>query len=418
MLSRDAIQQDLEGILDVIMGAFPNSYPESERDKKKEQIGKSIDDWKVMDENGRIIAALYVRKDKMRIGRSTITKGDVGDVSVLPEYQGKGIGSELMKETLAWMKQSGQYDLSRLGGYYQFYARFGYLKFCRRHMVIHVGKTEKIGNSKTYEGKFAISAKHLMAIKVYDPASHFASLKNLIEKYQDLYNGSLVLDHFDEFPAGPLTFVYEDEGKVDGIMQAIEHVNGITDVEAKMSIYKLEYERDKPWVLDALIKYAYNYALEKGYGRITSVVNFEPRLIENLCSTGVHFKLVEYYSGQASNMLQIVNMPTLFKNLAKEFEYRISRSAAAQWKGIIEIASAKDCIQLKVESGKIEVVSGEKPDIAICLKEFYLLNLVLGLMSFVEAEVAMEKVLIPGNLEYSLVRDLFPSGIVCSGVWG
>lgn len=171
--------------------------------------------------------------------------------------------------------------------------------------------------------------------------------------------------------------------------------------------------------MDTLLKYIYNYAFDKGFGLIKALINIEPTLVRQMSLSGMHFQIVDSFQGRASTMLQIVNLSSFFTNLAAELEYRLSRSASKNWQGVIEIVTGKEDVQLSVKDGKIEVTAGAQPDIAIYLDEYYLLNLVLGVMSFDVAETAFQKMVLTGDTDHSLLRDLFPgSTVYYQGVLG
>ena len=93
---RSATQQDIEKILNVVEKAFRIEKGSDKWENMKNLIFKEPENWRVLLENGEIIGAAHIGKSWLKIGKSKILKGDVGEVSILPEYQGKGYGTKLM----------------------------------------------------------------------------------------------------------------------------------------------------------------------------------------------------------------------------------------------------------------------------------------------------------------------------------
>ena len=87
--------------------------------------------FRVLEADGRITGVALITHERLCVGSCEIIKGDVGEVSVLPDFQGKDYGSALMRDVVQWMRDN-DYDISRLGGYSIFYRRFGYVPFPRR----------------------------------------------------------------------------------------------------------------------------------------------------------------------------------------------------------------------------------------------------------------------------------------------
>ena len=125
---RTANREHTKEILKVLEETFKIKRESKEWKDWKRLVTEEPENWRVLLLNNQIIGAVHIGRDKLRIGRSTILKGDVGEVSILPKYQGEGYGTELMRDTVAWMRRK-RYDISRLGGLARFYSRFGYIRF-------------------------------------------------------------------------------------------------------------------------------------------------------------------------------------------------------------------------------------------------------------------------------------------------
>ena len=121
---RRAIEEDAKEILRVMAQAFGRA-PDSERyEHDRENIARKIDEHWVLVREEEIVGAMHIKRDEIQVGRAIVAKADVGEVCIAPGYQGKGLGTALMRMTVKQLRKDG-YPLSRLGGYRRFYERFG-----------------------------------------------------------------------------------------------------------------------------------------------------------------------------------------------------------------------------------------------------------------------------------------------------
>ena len=109
---------------------------------------------------------------------------------------------------------------------------------------------------------------------------------------------------------------------------------------------------------------------------------------------------------------------SLFEHMVPELEDRLAQSASAPWPGVVEIEIEKDKVQLEIGHGRIGVVSGRNPQVRLVMKELYLLQLILGLLSFSEVRDVLTEKTVLDPTQASLLNDLFPRKRVCSGNWG
>jgi predicted N-acetyltransferase YhbS len=417
---RPAELKDAEDIVKVLIGAFRKEESKEGYKRELEKVLKSMekDNWFVLIKDGNIIGTVKIEKHKLRIGKSLIIKGDVGDVAVLPEYQGKGYGSKLMENTVLWMRKE-KYDLSRLGGLVKFYSRFGYIRFPRRYIEIIVGTKARAGADIMEEGEIPIDEKLKSKIRLFDPEKDFSSYVELVEKFEERYNGSLLREKPLKAKdiVGPLFFVFVEDGKVVGYFSGCRYEKDLGGPEGMLTIYNIGYEWERPYVLKALVSYINNLGYREGIKRITIRLPFDPEIIKTISETPVRFQVIETYGGTSGNMIQIINMKSLFERLIPELEERIKNSIAS-FKGILEIAIEKDSVKIGIDKGKIKVLKDGKPDVKIEIKEFYLIQLVLGLLSFSEIEELVDRGRKLKIEEKEVLRILFPRKPVFSGVWG
>ena len=130
----------------------------------------------------------------------------------------------------------------------------------------------------------------------------------------------------------------------------------------------------------------------------------------------MYFKCIENYEGIASNMLQIVNIQSLFERFIPELEERLKNSFFPKFNGIVEIAIEKDKVQLHINNGKLKCVINKKPDIKLFIKEFYLLHLILGLLSFEEVKFSFKNTKLRAK-DIALFNTLFPRKLIILDNW-
>ncbi|MCX8083242.1 MAG: GNAT family N-acetyltransferase [bacterium] len=412
---RQASRGDIDRVIEVLDKAFNRNIVGDREvyEKKYREIEKGMDNWLVLEADGKVIGAVRIIKHWMRIGKSKILKGDVGEVSILPECQGKGYGHKLMEGTVRWMVENN-YDISRLGGLCKFYKRFGYIRFPRRYIEIEIGRKAGAGASMVEEGEVMIEEEMLKKIDTFRAGDEGKCIK-LRDEFNSRYNGSLIEESFG---ISPLFYVFREDGDVSGYIGGTRYEKEYSEFEARITIYQIAYRIDKPYVIQSLIKYINNLAYREGINRITLRIPFDPEIINAIKEIPVRFRLVETYGGISGNMLQVINMESLFRRLVPELEARLERSVMGLYTGVIRISIEKGNVILDIKRGKIDVVSNAKADTEIEIKEFYLLQLLLGLLSFSEVEVILEKKTGVKANERDLLNILFPRCPVFSGNWG
>lgn len=76
--------------------------------------------------DGRIVSTIQICERRVRIGESEIVMGGIGNVGTHPDYRGRGYSTELLKDSIGVMKESGM-DISVLfTGIQPFYERLGW----------------------------------------------------------------------------------------------------------------------------------------------------------------------------------------------------------------------------------------------------------------------------------------------------
>ncbi len=408
---RPAQGTDIEEMIRVQSAAFKYETNEERCRHLREELSHDLNGWLVMPGEGRLIGTLFVRNHRLRIGKAVILKGDVGEVAIHPDFQGQGYGHKIMEECIGWMKEN-RYDLSRLGGLVKFYRRFGYLRFPRRYMEFPVGKVVGAGASQIREGEIEIPAEWEENIRPYNSQKDFSDYAKICRRMAASYNGAVdtPLRNIENPGQSPLYLVYEEKGKIVAFVVAGQSEREPTEFEARINIGYSGFLKGKAYGLAAILEYLYNYALKNQIERMTGRIPFDPDFLLTLSQTPLRFYVIETYGGRSGNMLQVINMRSLFEHLIPELQERRRPSA---WKGILQISIEKDKVQLAINRSNIKVAENTKPDLKIKLTEFQLLGLVIGILSFEEINDCKLK-----PQEKLMLDLLFPRKPVFSGVWG
>lgn len=112
----------------IIRECFEKSVTMEERMKRCIKDKLTSDGWQERKAN---IKSIFVyEKDDIVIGMGCLDKNEIEKVYVMPEMQGKGIGSEIMSylESLAEEKGCSELTLNALPNAVEFYIKKGYMK--------------------------------------------------------------------------------------------------------------------------------------------------------------------------------------------------------------------------------------------------------------------------------------------------
>lgn len=207
--------------------------------------------------------------------------------------------------------------------------------------------------------------------------------------------------------------VYEDEGRVKGYLAGSLTSVDRTPFEAALDV---AFDVGHPQALAELVRRALRVAREAGVSRVSARLPFDARVLDALREADISFSTHELESRPGSNMLQIIDIESMFRKLAPELEARLGESASAGWTGALAIEAEGRRVGLSIDRGGLVLADGEPLAFELRLTQAELMRLVLGLNTIDELAGVCSAKLRPA--ERTLLRDLFPVQPTASGPWG
>ena len=411
---RSGVADDAEAIFEVMEKAF---RVEKNSDRWHSWYNLAVRDaqrFRVLEVDGRIAGVALITHERLCVGSCEIIKGDVGEVSVLPEFQGKGYGSALMRDVVQWMRDN-DYDISRLGGYSIFYRRFGYVPFPRRLVEFPIEPANAGANIISVEERFRPPEGLPGKVRPYDASRDAVRRDELYQMFNKGRSGSIVRDFnpnakLPKKPSAPnpLRIVYETDGIVEGYLSAGDDGRSIGEVTFNPSC---------PDAFVGLMKQILHVAAERGTNSVSSCLPFEPAVLSILTGANIAFKLIERQGGHASNMIQIVNLASLLNKITPELESRLRSTSVADWRGEIEIGFESQRVGLRVGNGNItaSVCVGDEA-FHMQTDQGTLMKLLFGILSFEEADIFDRKSITPSAA--AVLSAWFARQCTASGPWG
>ncbi|MBM3499113.1 MAG: GNAT family N-acetyltransferase, partial [Armatimonadetes bacterium] len=381
---RTAQAEDAEGVGQVIGEAFGETYRETTVTECRHVPGQ----WRVLEHGGRIVSACRVQVHRLQVGRCEISKGDVGHMGTLPEAQGRGFASELMLDTIGYLREAGC-QIGRLGGLIEFYSRFGWVPFPRRYYEFRL-EPAKAGVRTLQPDEYLLPSGGFGGRVVpFDPVQHHNERARLHEAFNRERTGAPVTTFGPPPREGwpdttGLRLACELEGRLVGYLFGFQRPARHTSFEAEAEIGEVAFEWDHPEALGALVMQALGTAYQRGATRVTGRLPFDVRVEDALRSCGVPFFQVEIQTAPASNMIRIVDLLGLLRQIAPELEARLARSAAPDWTGEVAFCVDERTAVLEVRNGTVAVWEWTPGEHRVGVDQATLLKLVLGLRSFGE----------------------------------
>ncbi|MBM4084645.1 MAG: GNAT family N-acetyltransferase [Planctomycetes bacterium] len=420
---RAGTPEDSAAILDVMSKAFRFDESHAKWPTCRQMAYEEPHTFRVVESSGRVVSVARIHREELRVGRCAVVKGDVGHVSTHPDFQGRGFGSRLMRDSVRWMRENG-YDISRLGGLVKFYSRFGWSPFPRRYVEFLItdvkagastlSPTEALRPLKDFRG----------VVRPFDAASD--QTYELRYRFNENRTGAYFLKPPAPFsrrsapriPSGsdPLRLVCERDDKLLGYVFGHEYPHEVSPFEAKITIGDAAFDLDEPQAVEALLKRILLTAYERGVQRVTARLPFDPTLCAIMTRSGIGFTLQELHSAVASNMIQTINLHSLFSRMAGELEARLTACGVARWTDGLVVAANEQTVLLDWQDGRLAVRNATEARDAVALDQAVLLSLVFGIRSFEEVAPLLRHPLPPARR--MALSVMFPRQPTASGPWG
>ncbi|MGD9494858.1 MAG: GNAT family N-acetyltransferase [Armatimonadota bacterium] len=442
---RRATPADAQGIFETQVDAFGIAdNPLRLERARASSFGRPQAHIVMVDETGRVVGVVHIGDEWINVGRCAVLKGDVGHVSIRTELQGLGLGTRMMRWTVAHLRAHG-YHLSRLGGLVRFYSRFGYEPFPRRFVEMNLsgvhGVRRRISTVEAYpepDGLFPGT------IRPYDDARDFQARVRLRYGLYGARSGAWRVPAEAESPAHPaapdpeaLAWLYERDGAVRAYLLAVESPLEARGEETVFSITDFAYDQAYPDAAAAVVRKLLAHVAPHEPGRITSRLPFDEMLAEALQLGGVYFERKETYQAVASNMIMVVNLAATLRQVVPELTVRLANSLVAGWEGAIEVAIPArgacpggdpttvtagealqgEAVRLVIAGGEVTVAEEPGPvDLALQMTQAQFVKALFGIAALSELAPARTIELTP--TQRALLDALFPRTQTGCGPWG
>ncbi|MCY3741947.1 MAG: GNAT family N-acetyltransferase [Candidatus Poribacteria bacterium] len=162
-------------------------------------------------DNGTIVSTVRVFIRKMFLHGEPVSVGGIGEVSTRPEYQRRGLATQLLKDSIRFM-ESGDIVMSSLHGGQRIYSAEGWEKVPR------------------YYAKQPIAAKKQVAWDVrpvnFDNHAEVARIAALYDAYARKFNGTFVRDDMAYWTKwvrteSPNAWIAERDGDIGGYVSVV-----------------------------------------------------------------------------------------------------------------------------------------------------------------------------------------------------
>lgn len=197
---------------------------------------KDFEGIRVAVDNGKIVSTVRVFIRKMYLHGAPISVGGIGEVSTRPEYQRKGLATQLLKDAIGFMEAS-DIAISSLHGSQRIYSVEGWEKVPR------------------YYARQPLAAKKQVEWEVrpvnFDDEAEVKQIATLYEGYACKFNGTFVRDEIAYWRdwvriESPNAWVAERDGNIEGYVSVTRRENQLNVEEFIASGTSFAHERGKP----------------------------------------------------------------------------------------------------------------------------------------------------------------------------
>jgi len=414
---RAATAADQEETLQVLSQAFGREKGSQKFERDAASVRAHPESYRVLESNGKIVSALHISQHRIQIGSSVITKADVGEVSTLPEHQGKGFGTQLMEETVRWMRQEG-FHLSRLGGYTKFYRRFGWIHFPRGFIEFPLAGLTSRGGHTAPDG--FLRADYPGQIRPYHPTADYLAHYRLYGEFN--HNRTGAQPQGPASPPGenpnwepnPWRIVYEEAGEVLAYLFAQTAPTDHTRFETRVTIPDAAVAPEFPKPLGYLLSHILLAAHHYGASTVSARLPLDPYLYPIYRDYSLGFIPTLWETTESGNMLQVIDFPGLIATLIPDLQTRLNKTAIPVQNGGLRLCVNGQTADLQLRNGKLTQQPGDFPKIEMNQELFCSMLLGLQPVFHIVRQLPSRHT----QESVALLEALFPPQPTATGIWG
>ncbi len=413
---------DCEPLFELMIDAYQMEGKPGRIEAARGWTSSHPEQYLIMEEDGRLLGTLHIGDDLIQVGGCVVRKADVGHVAVPTELHGRGLGTDLMRYTLGWMREQG-YHLSRLGGLTHFYSRFGYEAFPRHFVVFELDDFAGGSGTITATAAYPVPEPEEGALRPFDQGRDWQALARVRHAFHGGRSGTWLVsseatEPVDAAPPDPngLRFVYEVGGEPVGFVFAEENAHEARTGQAGFSLSEFCYLPDQPEAAGLLMRMVLSRIADRAPLRISSRLPFDESVSEALAAARVGHDRLETRHAVASNMIMVVNLRSTLEAIVSELQARLADSLVADWSGTIKLALPAETACLRIEAGTIKVTDDGTADLTLTLTQAQFVSGLFGVCGAVELPPVRAMSLDPTGR--ALLDALFPRTPTGSGPWG
>lgn len=385
--------------------AFERAPESTQYARDKERLAREIETHWVLVREGQIVGAVHIQQEAIQVGRSIITKADVGEVCIAPSCQGEGLGTTLMQMTVAQLKASG-YPLSRLGGYRRFYERFGWVPFPRGHIDFPL-------QGLTSRGGFTDPVSYLdrpeedVYIRPYNGHQDATACKALYTAFNARRTGAVPERSFGSGTENPWRVVYEKNGTVQAYVFASQSAPPHTRFSTAVSISDGACNPQNTQPLGETLRYILRQAAIAKAESVKARLPLDLSLYNMYRDASCGFIPSLWQSSEGGNMLQVLSLKNLLDTIIITLEERLQ--TAKQTAGEVILQVREETVGIVWNEKEIKIVKRKKA--GVVLEQDEVMKMVLGL-------VPVEHILQEQTEDAAFLKAAFPMQGTATGVWG
>ena len=334
--------------------------------------------------DGKVASVVQIFDRPMRIGNCAIRMGGVGSVGTDPAYRRAGYSSEVLRDTVQYMRTAG-YDLSMLStGIQSHYAKAGWVVYPTYNTEVTLPSTlgELPGDA---------------TVEQYEPNRDLPELGPIFDQFNASRTGTFLKN--EEYWVNRPTWRPYDPSLYWIAKQGEKTVAYL--LTERWVIGEFAYLPEAEEAMIALFCHFFRCAKAEGVTEINALTPSESRKIFETMGCSVRRR-------ERSNIMALItNFGSLLTKIKPLLEARLKDSDFSAWTGAIRIRYEADGRTLIIRDGEISIAGdSESPKIDLILSQEQLLKLLIG-------NINAEQVAFSNDLqihEIGLLDALFPPG--------